>query len=502
VSGTAGVPSAWPILRLLCAAFLLVSPTLEPGIAKPGATRAAVAGDGVGALLRSFYTGHGLWRDCPASRCWIHNGDWGSDSLTATLVLRWKETGDLAVQHVLTELADSERTYPAPCRRGAGCHLWSDVPMWDAVIAAREYEVLPQSAESVRKAEAAFWAVEGSTVYGVGACPTIRYQRPFGHGNHLKTLETDSNGIKAALLLFEATGERRYLTIARKRYRAVRRYFLDGRLPLYTVYVFDDGRSCRQAPGRYFASVNGNMIWNGLRLARLTGLSAYRTQALATARAVVRDLADPNGVFTDLQAENDVVEPLVEAMLDATALAGGGFARHWLFVNADAASAARRDDGTYGRFFDGPPPVSPVTAWQANGGVAVAIAAATLDPAGVVTAPSWRGAVFFERDIAQLPATIEFEGRGIALSGTLGERCCELGHARVLVDGLETTNRVGVWQNKSSSGRRFPDSILFAWRWPDAGRHRITFKPGAYDAKEGGSFLHLRGYFVLEGPSP
>lgn len=460
-------------------------------------TFAALGDDAVAALLQSFYAGGGLWRDCPEPRCAVRNGDWGSDSLTDTLYMHWKTANDPAGPLLLAELATTARTYASPCRADTRCQLWSDAPMWDAVAALHEHEATPGESLALRKAQAAFWAVEGSDVYGRGACPAIRYQRPFGRGDHLKTLETDSNGIKAALLLFEATGEARYLAIARERYEAARRYFLDPRVALYSVYVFDDGAQCRQASHRYFASVNGNMIWNGLHLARLSGVDTYRTQALATARAVERYLSDANGVFADLQAENDLEQPLIEAMLEVATTEHDRFARHWILRGAAAAYSARRDDGTFGRFFDGPPPTATVTAWQSNGGFAAEIAAASLAPAETVRAAAWSDATFVADEITRLPATIHFRGNGIALFGTLGEHCCESGHARVMVDGVETTSGVGTWQNKSSSGQRIPDSVLFAWRWPRAGTHDITFEPGTYDAKEGGSFLHARGYAVV-----
>jgi hypothetical protein len=91
---------------------------------------------------------------------------------------------------------------------------------------------------------------------------------------------------------------------------------------------------------------------------------------------------------------------------------------------------------------------------------------------------------------------LTFTGSAIALIGTLGERCCEPGHARVLLDGTETFDRTGIWQNKSSSGRSLPDSVLFAWRWPKRGTHTLRFEPGEPNGKEGGSFLHLEGYVV------
>ena len=92
--------------------------------------------------------------------------------------------------------------------------------------------------------------------------------------------------------------------------------------------------------------------------------------------------------------------------------------------------------------------------------------------------------------------TIRFRGSAIALVGTLGEPCCEPGHARVFVDGRETLDGTGIWQGKSSSGLRIPDTVLFAWRWARPGLHTIHFEPGVSNGKEGGPFLHLRAYLV------
>lgn len=81
--------------------------------------------------------------------------------------------------------------------------------------------------------------------------------------------------------------------------------------------------------------------------------------------------------------------------------------------------------------------------------------------------------------------------------GTTGDHCCEAGHARVIVDGVETFDQTGIWPNKSSSGRRTPEAVLFAWRWPKAGHHTLRFMPAVANAKEGGAYLHLAGYSVL-----
>ena len=89
-----------------------------------------------------------------------------------------------------------------------------------------------------------------------------------------------------------------------------------------------------------------------------------------------------------------------------------------------------------------------------------------------------------------------FTGRAIAIIGTLGEVCCQAGHARVYVDGKPTFDGVGIWQDKSSSGLRLPGSVLFAWRWATRGRHVITVRPARFNAKEGGTFFHMTGYYL------
>jgi hypothetical protein len=92
---------------------------------------------------------------------------------------------------------------------------------------------------------------------------------------------------------------------------------------------------------------------------------------------------------------------------------------------------------------------------------------------------------------------LTFRGSGIALLGSLGEKCCESGHASVLIDGRETFDQTGIWQNKSSSGRSIPGTVLFAWRWTNVGTHTLTFEPGTPNGKEGDPFLHLVGYELL-----
>ncbi len=67
----------------------------------------------------------------------------------------------------------------------------------------------------------------------------------------------------------------------------------------------------------------------------------------------------------------------------------------------------------------------------------------------------------------------------------------------MLIDGHETFDETGIWQNKSSSGMSIPNTVLFAWRWPTAGTHTLTIQPGIQNGKEGGPFIHLIGYEVI-----
>ncbi len=447
----------------------------------------------VQALLQNFYDGSGRWRAC-VGICRASNSDWGADSLTYTLYFHWKTTHDATIVPYFKTLEQTAPLYRSACI-GAACKSWSDVPEWDSVAASRDYEITADPI-ALNKAKAAYERVEGSNAYALGACPGIRYQIPFGGGGGLKTLETDANAIKAGILLYRFTKDSTYLNTAVRRYAAVRQSFLDPQVALYTVYLFDDGKTCTQLPHRFFSSVNGLMMYNGFMLAQLTRNAAYLRDAQATAAAVSRHLSDARGIHEDLQAENDIVEPLVEAMYDLAGN-GDGIAKSWIIRNAAAAVSSRAANGAYGRFFGGPPPTAPITSWQTNGGLSLEMAAAAIDPNGSPpTTKEWQQATFFSNNITKLPATMSFTGSGVALIGTLGEICCQPGHARVFIDGRETFDKTGIWQNKSSSGHTLVNAVLFASRWSSTGTHTLEFYPGVYNSKEGGPFLHLAGYFI------
>jgi hypothetical protein len=462
-----------------------------PIAAQPEPTTFSLAGDQASStLFHVLYTGSGLWRQCNAPACAQANSDWGTDSATDALYLRWTATHDPTIRTVMARLVETAQRYPQPCPRAA-CPWWSDTPAWDAVTLMREYEVLGDDPGALASAQRAFRYLSQSQSFTAGACPEIPYQQPQPSGSVVKTLETDANAIKAALLLYGATRDPAYLNFARARYAADRHYYLDADAPLYSVHVVDDGTRCRQVPRRFFASVNGDMIWNGVALWRVTGEQHYYDDAIATARAVNLDLSDGRGVFVDIQGENDVVEPLVEAMYDLAANEHLAFARDWIVRNAGAALSARAADGTFPRFFDGP--TQGVTSvWESNGGLALEIAAAALDPGGIAPDDdTWQAARFVGEPVTTLPATIVFDGSGIALIGTIGQACGS-GHVRVFIDGVETFDRTGLWQNPSMPGG---DSVLFAWRWSKTGTHTIRLEPGNA-AEIGPSVMHLKSFVI------
>ncbi len=231
-------------------------------------------------LEHRYYNGAGKWYVCLPARCGAQNLDWGSDSLTYALYLHWLTSHDPRVRPIMAALADTAAEYTPQASSS------SDVPAWDSIADLREYQVTG-APSALAKAEAAFnFLVYKAPSFNLGACPGIAYQLPFGQPTLLKTAESDTNYVKAALLLYQVTHYRPYLQQALTRYAAIRRSYFDPASQLYSVYVFDTGRACHRVPARYFGSVNGNMIWAGYTLAQVTGQRSYLGQAAATARAV------------------------------------------------------------------------------------------------------------------------------------------------------------------------------------------------------------------------
>jgi hypothetical protein len=448
-------------------------------------TFSSAGADATATLLDVYYAGKGMWRTCNQAACRTSDSDWGADSATFTLFLRWSTTHGSKLAAIASDLLAAGPRYPERCT-SRPCPAWSDTPSWDAVAFMREAQMLGGDPTAVSRAEAAFHYATASAAFEGGACPSIPYQLPQPSRHRVKTLETDANLIKAGILLYRATREGSYLGDALQRYAADRKYFLDSAVPLYTVHVLDENGACTQTARRFFASVNGNMIWNGIQLWQLTQRREFYDEAIATARAVDAALSDDRGIFVDLQGENDVVEPLVEAMYDLAKNERLAFARTWILRNAAAALSARAADGTFSRFFDGPPQRT-TSIWESNGGLALEIAAAGLEPDGSpISDGGWRAGRIAGVILTELPATIAFEGSGIALVGTIGASC-ETAHLRVFVDGVETFDRTGLWQNHNMPAG---NSVRFAWRWVVPGKHTVRIESS--DPAPTANVIHLQ----------
>lgn len=125
-------------------------------MAPVSATTMAGAGDSAEqTLLSVFYAGHGTWRECDRPDCNRVANDWGADSATNALYLRWTVTHSAQIRTVMVQLLKSAPSYTAACQ-AAPCGAWSDTTAWDAVAIMRE-----------------------RTVTGTGgACRDIPYQAP------------------------------------------------------------------------------------------------------------------------------------------------------------------------------------------------------------------------------------------------------------------------------------------------------------------------------------
>src|SRR5262245_46359032 len=128
------------VAAALCAAALAVSGSAQAGGAAGHQTFAAAGRQAVATVLGVWAAGPGLWRACNAPDCEAGNRDWGDDSLTYVLALRYSTTHDASLLAPLRALTASAPAYPAACATPDGCASWSDVPEWDAIALADEYE--------------------------------------------------------------------------------------------------------------------------------------------------------------------------------------------------------------------------------------------------------------------------------------------------------------------------------------------------------------------------
>ncbi|HEY4439604.1 MAG TPA: hypothetical protein VGN14_04070 [Candidatus Elarobacter sp.] len=486
-------------MALAAAIALAANPSGGNAAPRPTPTFAERAADAVETIRRHWYAGHGRFRLC-ADCVDATASDWGADSLIDVLYLRWLLTRDPALVGLFREIVEGE---PGDTLGG-----FSDVPMWDAVAAIRAYDVTGDP-RALTQARREYDALATSRHFALAPCPAIDTQLRDGGGSGIRTLETDANRILVGASLAGRVRDpiyaRRALADAVRRYDAVRAAFLGPGTPLYSVYLFPrSGRCVREPRRQLFASVNGRMIEAGLVLTAVTHDERFARDAHDTATAIA-SLRDNRGVFVDLQAQNDVVAPLVVAMLQ---LARAGAPPAWLVWNARAMGSSRRADGAYGRFFDGPPPPrdASVSVFETNGGLALAVAAAPFAPLARGPDDDWQLAQHHPIAIRAAPARYAFHGSGIAFIGPLpapGDPLCrpltvgncEGGRVAIRVDGRLPASEVGIWQGKSLVPSAA--TVLFAWRWATSGDHVIDFDPVTPNPKQGDTALDLREAVVL-----
>src|SRR5579872_2893485 len=154
--------------------LLLLGVRLSVGCTEPPVTYADYGDRAVETLQQNLYTGSGTWYAC-SSGCGAGNLDWGDDSLTYTLYLRWSITRDPLLVPIFAELAATAAS-DGPCR-GAGCGS-SDVPEWDAIADEREFEATGDS-RALDLAARAYASVRDADAFALGACPALRYQHAF-----------------------------------------------------------------------------------------------------------------------------------------------------------------------------------------------------------------------------------------------------------------------------------------------------------------------------------
>ncbi len=181
-------------------------------------------------LLRVFYAGHGTWRDC--DRTMTASRAIGAQTrLPGALYLRWNATHNQHIRTVMRQLLESTPRYPAACQ-AAPCSAWSDTAAWDAgrSCAKGRSAAIGERPSRVPCRLCAFPLRRAALPEAPAG--TFRYQAPQPSGLRAKTLETGANAIKAWLLLYQTTREKRYLDEAVRLYHIVRIHLLDRVVPL------------------------------------------------------------------------------------------------------------------------------------------------------------------------------------------------------------------------------------------------------------------------------
>src|SRR6185437_13557930 len=89
------------------------------------------------ATLQNVFYEDGTWKLCVPTKCSFlafDDFDWGADSLTAALYLRWSLEKDAAIPPMMKALDANGPTYGA-CT-ATSCPTWSDVTLWDSIAAS------------------------------------------------------------------------------------------------------------------------------------------------------------------------------------------------------------------------------------------------------------------------------------------------------------------------------------------------------------------------------
>ncbi len=329
-----------PVLAAQLAVAVVVGLSVDAGTPAGGANPSALGSTfalagtlATDTLLKRFSTGRGSWALCSPSLCGSADQDWGADSLTYTLALRERTRPAPALLRTLAQLALAAPRYPAACS-GRSCVGWSDVPSGMRSPSRASTRPHTSRGPSRRRRRPSRSSRTRPCTRAVRALRSGT-SSPTEAANDLKTLETDGNAIKAALLL--------YARAARRRIPRDRRAPLCGGPKLLSrprgrrstpTYVFDNGAHCAQLPHRFFASGNGNMIWNGVR-----ALTASRVEQRLPGRGDCRRRVRSRSTSSTAAASLLTSRPrttsssrLSRRMDVLAAEAHGGFARHWILT--------------------------------------------------------------------------------------------------------------------------------------------------------------------------
>jgi len=145
----------------------------------------------------------------------------------------------------------------------------------------------------------------------------LRHSYRLGEAKHAATLDDYAAMTKAALALYEVSGESAYVAIAESWTAAADAHFwgLAGGYFLTADDVTDVITRTKSAMDQAVPSGNGMMAQNLARLFHLTGKDDYRRRAEATVAAFTGNLAETFHAMPALLAGNDILANAVEIVI-------------------------------------------------------------------------------------------------------------------------------------------------------------------------------------------